>query len=117
VIRRAQSSLPKAGAAVDVDLAKPTRHHLPVLVVSGTEDPIDRAGRAEELAASVGSRDVELVRIAGVGHLLGVEAPDETARLLRAFIERIGPPDDPWADGKTPYDETVASADGPEPST
>jgi proline iminopeptidase len=114
VRRRAVEAYPTQALLLDVDL----REQLPavtcpVLVVSGAEDPIDRAGRAEEIGASVGSDDVEVVRIPGAGHQLGIDAPEEVARLLRNFITRIGPPDDPWADGRTPYETVVPRTSQP----
>ena len=96
VRRRAVQAYPVQALLLDVDLREQLAAvTCPVLVVSGADDPIDRAGRAEEIAASVGSDDVELVRIPGAGHLLDIDAPDEVSRLLREFIARIGPPEDP----------------------
>jgi proline iminopeptidase len=107
--RRSVAAYPESAHLLDVDLrAQNDAIRCPVLVISGSDDPIDKSNRAEELGASVGSDDVTVVRIPDAGHLLDVDAPEAVSQLLHEFIERIGAPDDPWADGKTPYDATMA---------
>ena len=58
----------------------------PTLIVWGTEDrwiPVDRAAR---LHAAI--RDSELEQIAGAGHLVHEDRPDELVRVLRDWIDR-----------------------------
>ncbi|MFL6240190.1 MAG: alpha/beta fold hydrolase [Actinomycetes bacterium] len=103
--RRPVDAYPEHAFLLDVDLREQNAAiKCPVLVVSGTDDPIDQSKRAEELGESIGSGDVHVVRIPDAGHLLDIDAPEETARLLHEFIDRIGAPADPWGPGRTPYD-------------
>jgi pimeloyl-ACP methyl ester carboxylesterase len=103
--RRAATAYPPAVMLMDVDLREQNKAiTCPTIVISGVDDPIDRSNRAEELAASIGAYDVSVHRIANAAHLLDIEAPDETSRLLHDFIARVGAPEDPWGPGRTPYD-------------
>ena len=57
---------------------------VPTLVVVGERDVADFKAIARRLAAEIpGAR---LVEVAGAGHLVGVEAPDELNRLLLEFL-------------------------------
>ena len=103
--RRKVDAYPPNVFLLDTDLREQNKAiACPTIVISGSHDPIDRSNRAEELAESIGADDVEIVRIPNAGHLLDVDAPEETSRLLHDFIRRIGAPDDPWANGRTPYE-------------
>src|SRR4051794_18627832 len=103
--RRAVTAYPESVYLMDVDLREQNKAiTCPTIVISGVDDPIDRSQRAEELAASIGADDVSVHRIPNAAHLLDIEAPEVTSHLLHEFIERIGAPEDPWADGRTPYD-------------
>jgi len=103
--RRAVTAYPESAYLLDVDLREQNKAiQCPTIVISGTDDPIDRSQRAEELAASIGADDVSVHRIPDAAHLLDIEAPEETSRLLHDFITRIGAPEDRWGPGRTPYD-------------
>jgi pimeloyl-ACP methyl ester carboxylesterase len=103
--RRDVSAYPESAFLLGVDLREQNAGiTCPTIVISGADDPIDKSDRAEELAASIGSNDVQVVRTPNAGHLLDIDAPEETSRLLHEFIARIGAPEDPWGPGRTPYD-------------
>jgi proline iminopeptidase len=104
--RRAVTAYPASAFLMDVDLREQNKAiTCPTIVISGVDDPIDKSNRAEELAASIGADDVEVHRIPNAAHLLDIEAPEETSRLLHNFIARVGAPPDPWGPGRTPYDD------------
>jgi 3-oxoadipate enol-lactonase len=60
---------------------------LPMLVVTGTDDPIFPAPLVKESAALLGA---EFVEIAGAGHSPYWERPAEFNRALLAFLDRAG---------------------------
>lgn len=103
--RRAVTAYPDPVFLFDVDLREQNKAiTCPTIVISGVDDPIDKSNRAEELTASIRADDVAVRRIPNAGHLLDLDAPEETSRLLHEFIERVGAPEDPWGPGRTPYD-------------
>jgi pimeloyl-ACP methyl ester carboxylesterase len=113
--RRPVTDYPESVYLMDVDLREQNKAiTCPTIVISGVDDPIDRSNRAEELAASIGADDVSVHRIPSAAHLLDIEAPEETARLLREFIQRVGAPEDPWGPGRTPYQAAKAGPATPE---
>ncbi len=57
---------------------------MPVLVVVGDQDKPDFVAIARHLAEEIG--DAELVVVAGAGHLVGVDRPDELNALLLDFL-------------------------------
>lgn len=59
---------------------------LPVLVVTGEDDRISDPDGNATLAASLGAG---LHRLAGVGHAPHEQVPDDTARLVGAFVEGL----------------------------
>lgn len=83
----------RAGRGVSRDLDPPLHERLsevrvPTLVVVGEHDQprmrISARRYADELP------DARLVQLAGVSHLPAVEAPQETTRLLRGHLARLG---------------------------
>lgn len=72
----------------DMDL----RPHLaaikaPTLVIAGAEDPVTPVAMGRELAEAIPG--AELAVIGHASHLLAIEQPEETARLLGDFISRL----------------------------
>ena len=63
--------------------------NVPVLVIAGELDRIEPLGRlkAEVLGNIQGS---EIVVVLGSGHLLPVEAPEQVAKHVAAFVEKLG---------------------------
>jgi 2-hydroxy-6-oxonona-2,4-dienedioate hydrolase len=61
---------------------------VPVLVMRGGRDPIVPQRWAEEVARLVPSG--RLVVVPGAGHTLNFNAPDQTARVLRAYLRHTG---------------------------
>lgn len=62
---------------------------VPTLAVSAGRDFVDFARIADRIAAEVpGAQRAE---IRDAGHMMALERPDETAELLVAFLERVGP--------------------------
>jgi 3-oxoadipate enol-lactonase len=60
---------------------------VPTLALSGGRDFPDFARIADLIAAEV--PDAERAEIADAGHLIALERPDETAALLRPWLERV----------------------------
>jgi 3-oxoadipate enol-lactonase len=60
---------------------------VPTLAVSGGRDFADFARIADRIAAEVPG--AERAEIADAGHLIALERPDETAALLRPWLERV----------------------------
>jgi 3-oxoadipate enol-lactonase len=61
---------------------------VPALVVSGGKDAMPDFGRiADQLAAEIDGAERAVVKDAG--HLIALERPDETAGLLRPWLERV----------------------------
>jgi 3-oxoadipate enol-lactonase len=61
---------------------------VPTLVVSGGKDPMpDFALIADQIAAEVDGAERAVVKDAG--HLIALERPDETAELLKPWLERV----------------------------
>jgi pimeloyl-ACP methyl ester carboxylesterase len=61
---------------------------VPTLVVSGGKDPMpDFALIADQLAAEIDGAERAVVKDAG--HLIALERPDETAELLKPWLERV----------------------------
>jgi 3-oxoadipate enol-lactonase len=61
---------------------------MPTLVVSGGKDPMpDFAQIADQLAADIDG--AERAEIKDAGHLIALERPDETAELLKPWLERV----------------------------
>ena len=60
----------------------------PALVVVGEEDVLSPPADADQMANALA--DVELLRIAEVGHLSPVEAPRELAEGLARLVARVG---------------------------
>jgi 3-oxoadipate enol-lactonase len=61
---------------------------VPVLVVDGDRDKPDFRAIARRLAAEL--PNARAATVAGAGHLPALERPEETARLVLAFLERLG---------------------------
>jgi 3-oxoadipate enol-lactonase len=61
---------------------------VPTLAVSGGRDFPDFAQMADRVAAEVPNG--ERAEIADAGHLIALERPDETAALVRGWLERVG---------------------------
>ena len=59
----------------------------PTLLIWGNEDPVVPIGSAAELEKHLA--DSELVTLAGMGHLLAEEAPEECARLIGEWLVRL----------------------------
>src|SRR5262249_59922999 len=87
---------PMARRALELDQAQPDAEPvwpeprplstltMPTLVVVGENDVADFRAIARHLADEIpGAR---LVEVAGAGHLVGVEAPEELNRLLLEFL-------------------------------
>jgi proline iminopeptidase len=106
VRRRAVEAYPPHAFMLDLDL-RPQLGAItcPLLAVIGDADPIFPIRLPEEVVAGVSSADKRLAVIPGGGHRLDGAAPDDVVAELRAFIQHIGPLEDPWAGGRTPYDE------------
>ena len=106
VRRRAPAAYPPHAYLLDMDL-RPGLGAVacPTLVAIGDEDPITPMHIAEELVAGINPELVRLEVIPGAGHALELHAPDLVGRLLREFVTTIGAEPDPWADGRTPYDD------------
>ncbi|MDA8280717.1 MAG: alpha/beta hydrolase [Actinomycetota bacterium] len=60
---------------------------VPALVVVGDEDPAVTVGQARELAAAIPGALFEVV--AGGGHMLSRDHPDELDRLLTQFVDQV----------------------------
>jgi 3-oxoadipate enol-lactonase len=61
---------------------------VPTLVVSGGRDPMpDFTQIADQFAASIDGAERAVIKDAG--HLIALERPDETAELLRPWLERV----------------------------
>jgi pimeloyl-ACP methyl ester carboxylesterase len=58
--------------------------HLPALVISGTEDRLLPPRQADALAANL--PHARLARVAGAGHFVMLERPEETAALVAGFL-------------------------------
>lgn len=63
--------------------------HVPVLLVAGERDRQAPAAVMQRMAARL--PDARCVVLAGAGHLLPLERPDELATLVRDFLEPIEP--------------------------
>jgi 3-oxoadipate enol-lactonase/4-carboxymuconolactone decarboxylase len=59
----------------------------PTLVIAGADDPVTPVSMANELADAIAGSRAGV--IAHASHLLAIEQPDETAALMRQFIESI----------------------------
>ena len=59
---------------------------VPATVVVGEDDRLTPPAQAEKLVERL--RDVEFVRIAGAGHTVMVEQPDEVTKAIRRLVER-----------------------------
>ncbi len=90
VLRMAQD----AGPAVYADQAAIATHradsrprlaalHMPVLIASGDEDPINPADRQAEMAQAVPK--AQWVRFPGVGHFVPLEAPESLAEAAQRW--------------------------------
>jgi pimeloyl-ACP methyl ester carboxylesterase len=62
---------------------------VPVLILVGDEDGLTPPADSEAMAAALA--DARLVRVAGSGHLLPLERPDEVAEQLVAFLREVAP--------------------------
>ncbi|MDA8291184.1 MAG: alpha/beta hydrolase, partial [Actinomycetota bacterium] len=60
---------------------------VPALVVVGDEDPAVTVGQARDLAAAIPGASFEIV--AGGGHMLNRDHPDEFDRLLTQFVDHV----------------------------
>ena len=67
------------------DLAPLSTLAVPTLVVVGADDKPDFRAIAEHLAAEIPEADLAVV--AGAGHLVGLDQPDELNALLLEFLE------------------------------
>jgi len=63
--------------------------HAPTLVLHGERDGMAPVGLARMLAARI--PDAELALVSGAGHAFGLEAPEETARLVYDWFDRRSP--------------------------
>jgi 3-oxoadipate enol-lactonase len=61
---------------------------VPTLAVSGERDFAHFARLADRIAAEVPGG--ERAEVAGAGHMIALERPDETAALITGFLERVG---------------------------
>lgn len=83
VLREAESWLGKSDYT-----AVARRFDKPVLVIHGEDDivlPVDDKTGAMEKAFS----DVEIVRVPHSGHVVNLEAPEQTNEALRTFLDRL----------------------------
>jgi pimeloyl-ACP methyl ester carboxylesterase len=60
---------------------------LPTLAIAGTEDKSFSPDRVQAMALRI--PDAEYAEIPSAGHAVAIEQPEATARLIRAFLERI----------------------------
>ena len=60
---------------------------IPTLLIWGEEDPVVPIASAAELVEHLAV--VERVTLAGMGHLLAEEAPEECARLIAGWLVRL----------------------------
>lgn len=60
---------------------------VPSLVLVGDEDKMTPERFAESLAEGIPGAELEVVR--GAGHMLPLEQPNEVARVVRGFMERV----------------------------
>lgn len=65
------------------------RLEMPVHIMHGTGDRIIPVAASRELARRI--RHAELKILAGVGHAIGLERPDDTVEIIMDFIERHDP--------------------------
>ena len=61
--------------------------HLPALVIGGAEDRLVSPRQADALAA--GLPHARRARVAGAGHFVMLERPDETAALVAGFLAEL----------------------------
>jgi pimeloyl-ACP methyl ester carboxylesterase len=60
---------------------------LPVLAVAGVEDKSFSPDQVQEMALRI--PDAGYAEIAGAGHAVAIERPEETVRLIRGFLDRV----------------------------
>ncbi|MBT6093856.1 MAG: alpha/beta hydrolase [Rhodospirillaceae bacterium] len=61
----------------------------PVMAIQGEDDPYGTMAQVDGIEAASGG-PVALVKLPGCGHSPHREAPDETLRALKTFVEKIG---------------------------
>ena len=61
--------------------------HVPALVLVGDEDKMTPLAFSEELAAGIPDAALQVVR--NSGHMLPLEQPAETFRLVRSFLDEV----------------------------
>ncbi len=61
--------------------------HVPTLLLCGSEDQMTPPNRSAYLHEQIAGSQLRV--IPGAGHMLMLEAPDETARLLGAFLDTV----------------------------
>jgi pimeloyl-ACP methyl ester carboxylesterase len=59
----------------------------PTLIIASADDRVRGVVEAEELRAGI--RHSELVPIDGAGHMAPLEAPDQLARVIESWIDRV----------------------------
>jgi pimeloyl-ACP methyl ester carboxylesterase len=59
----------------------------PTLIIASADDRVRGVVEAEELRAGI--RHSELVLIDGAGHMAPLEAPDQLARVIESWIDRV----------------------------
>ena len=60
---------------------------VPTLVLVGNEDKMTPERFSEELAAGIPGAELKVIR--GAGHMLPLEKPEQTAQVVRGFLERV----------------------------
>jgi pimeloyl-ACP methyl ester carboxylesterase len=63
----------------------------PTLILAGADDPVSPSAAAQRLADSLVNSSVETAILAGVGHGVFRQAPQQAFALLRAFLHRSTP--------------------------
>jgi pimeloyl-ACP methyl ester carboxylesterase len=60
---------------------------MPALIVSGADDKLVPADRQQELACGI--RDAVWVALQGVGHMVPLEAAEDLAKAVHAWLTRV----------------------------
>jgi pimeloyl-ACP methyl ester carboxylesterase len=77
-----QAAHPRGG-----DLDRLAEIACPTLIIASADDRVRGVVEAEELRAGI--RHSELVPIDGAGHIAPLEAPDQLARVIESWIDRV----------------------------
>jgi pimeloyl-ACP methyl ester carboxylesterase len=77
---------------IDLERAKPPNYRdvtVPMLIIAGEEDKSAPLAGCEFILGELGSPSKSLAVLKGVGHWHCVEAADEVAALVSAFLSRV----------------------------